>query len=107
MTLIDLINSKEKTKRFRFDGYTYHFENERFVDEFGDNITSNINYDLSNLNSEIVIIEEDNKIEKIKKVVCDSDLIDRNHFVIEYLAELKQKINEIIDKLNELGDKEQ
>lgn len=43
---------------------------------------------------------KDKKIEKIKMVVCDSDLIDRNHFVIEYLGELKYKINEIIDKIN-------
>lgn len=54
---------------------------------------------------EVEIIEEDKKIEKIKKVVCDSDLIDRNHFVIEYLAELKYKINEIIDKINSMEDK--
>ena len=52
------------------------------------------------LNEEVEIIEENKKIEKITKVVCDSDLIDRNHFVIEYLAELKYKINEIIEVLN-------
>lgn len=57
------------------------------------------------LNEEIEIIEaidkkEDKKIEKVKMVVCDSDLIDRNHFVVEYLGELKHKINEIIDKIN-------
>lgn len=94
MKVIDLLNKIandeiDEETRYKFSAFDYCT-----IKEFFDRYI----VDKENLNLEI--IEEDNKIEKIKKVVCDSDLIDRNHFVIEYLAEVKNKINEIIEVIN-------
>jgi len=91
------IKYNRKVYEYQEESYDYTINNEKFLmTEVFDN------YDnvLSILNYNVEIIEEDKKIEKIKKVVCYSDLIDRNEFVVEYLAELKYKINEIIDYLN-------
>ena len=100
MKVIDLLNriaNGEEIKKFKYYDGTYIYDEETkkywFKDMWFD-------LDFSNLNDEVEIIEEDKKIEKIEKVVCYSDIIDRNQFVVEYLAELKYKINEIIDKIN-------
>ena len=63
---------------------------------------------LNNLNDEVEIIEEDKEIEKIKSLhnvgnsTCISEFTDKQHLNNHLL---KDKINELIDKVNNLQNK--
>ena len=69
-------------------GCEYYMLNDRNITLFGDILDNNGKY----LNDEVEIIEEDKKIEKFEF----GEIEDGEHY------EIKRKINEIIDKLNEM-----
>lgn len=109
--VIDLLNKiangEEVPKKFRFNGYTYQLTNGKYLDEENDSILSNINYDLSNLNDEVEIIEEQ---KKIKKLDLDGYYDDNSYCECksEWCSSedvLVVKINEIIDEINNLKEK--
>ena len=112
MKIIELLNRIAKDEgipiKIKFKGKEYEWSQEFYdykcIDINHKYLVEDLETEDLNRTSEEIPIIEDKKIEKIKKVVCDSDLIDRNLCVIEYLAELKYKINEIIDYINK-GDK--
>lgn len=124
MEVIDLLheirNGNIPTK-IKYDGQIWEYSEKG--ENYFENDTISINWDylvFNCLNDEIEIIE-DKKIEKIKHQY-EKEAI-RNYknanfnstdmvnicksigFIMEYQNETWNKINEIIDKLNEMGDK--
>lgn len=114
MKVIDLFNKKangeEVPKKIRIAGWCYKFEwvkhDENYYDKNADiDLMSCLSMCEDEFNREVEIIEEDKPIEKIT-----IDLNYANHYSKanvkangKYLAE---KINEIIDRLNNLEKKE-
>ena len=99
MKVIDLLNKiangEEIPQLIKWNGYIYdklgceyYMLNDRDITLFGDILDTNGKY----LNDEVEIIEEDKKIEKFEF----GEIEDGEHY------EIKRKINEIIDKLNEM-----
>lgn len=137
MTIIELLNKKangeETPEKFKYDGLIFE-ENGfgEYEDEDEDNFTKSINWDYSNLNDEIEIIEDlpDMRIEDYPKKIEKLDMIllnqsdnwlrdtkkdrfiqelDLNPYVIDVIREntleVQHKINEIIDYINKGSDK--
>ena len=101
MKIIDLLNmiseGEEVPSKIKFDNIIFEYD--------GDYYSSKTNVLLeeychltTSLNDEVEIIEEDKKIEKL-------DLILDEHFSNDelqaYIKETQEKVNEIIDKINE------
>jgi len=107
MEVIDLLNKianrEEVPKKIKYDTKNYYFRNydykEYYIDEdYIDEQTSFIDcIDFYKLNDEIEIIEEDKPIEKL-----DYEINENN--VDTCTEKIRCKINEIIDKLNELEE---
>lgn len=106
MKIIDIFNKiandEEVPKKVKFNDeiYTYKPEWKDYADEdahyglFVDTISNT--YQITKmLNEEIEIIEEDKKIEKL----VIKSIEDSEHF------DMKEKINEIIDKIEKLEEK--
>lgn len=106
---------KKIPESFRYDGYTFKRVTECgttfYVDEVGDSIVDYICRDLSNLNSEVEIIEEtiytagyyqvleeDNKIEKIDFMTLNTQK--------EKNRAMKDTINKLIEEVNKLKESE-
>lgn len=110
MTIIDLLNKiafgEETPNKFKYDKLTFVKDNEGVhYDEYGDNIKNSIAYDLSNLDDEIEIIEEDNKIEKIS--INDNGTLGfpNGQWAARNMDKgFAFKINELIDKVNNMED---
>ena len=114
MTIIELLNKiangEDTPKEIKYDGYTFKKANESYIEEEGDNLTDHICYDYSNLNNEVEIIEEDKKIEKLD-IQDDGNTItlfnDKEWTILNNVDVLfGNKINELIDKVNSLENKQ-
>lgn len=98
MKIIDLLNKiangEETPDKFIYEKTVFTKENNGgYTDEDGDNLTAWIFTDYSNLNDEIEIIK-DKKIEKLNFMTAETQK-EKNRLI-------KDKINEIIDKMEEI-----
>lgn len=113
MKVIDLLNKiandEELPLRIKVNGYEYRISNGQYYsDEKYMYLVDSAN-SIYHLNDEVEIIEEDKKIEKLESYIscgwhgtCE-DLNREDLF--NDLSKIGNKINEIIDKLNERDDK--
>lgn len=110
MKIIDLLvkisKGEEVPKEIMFDTDRYYLNNNNhYVRECGDFIQRlDIEYNLVGcLNDEVEVIEEEKEIEKLN---LDTDELKGKETVraIDYL--LEGKINELIDVINDMRDKE-
>ena len=116
MKIIDVLTGKETPKKFKYNTGTFERQNNGdYIDEDGDNLTAWIFSDYSNIYDEIKIIEEDKEIEKINYYATNRV---KNEFAVDYIenGETKKfclnkkqryfadKINELIDKINNMED---
>ena len=117
MKIIDLLNKiangEETPKKFKFANQIFIKEGLRYIDEDGDDIFESIFNDFSNINDEIEIIEEDKPIEKLEKIPTIAYRFGKGITYCNFKNEqninvlyLKNKINEIIDVVNELKERE-
>ena len=112
MRLIDLLNKKVNgeimPKKFKFNGCVFTLDDkEHYIDEDGDNLLSSINYNLSNLNDEVEIIEENKAIKKLNSLNNVGGTTDLGEFKDKQQLNnhiLKDKINELIDAVNKLKE---
>ena len=110
MKVIDLLNKiangEEVPKKIKYDDDVYiHGDNYcYFCEETNEILSQNIYAEFSRLNDEIEIIEENNKIEKLKKNRKIGGCIDGEYFYEELYdtEDIVNKIGELIDKINEL-----
>ena len=111
MKVIDLLNKiangEEAPKKIKYNNETFTIREEKddYVSE--KNLFTD-RYSLLDLNEEVEIIEEDKKIKRIQS--CGDNLyseyigqwlVNKENYT-EYDELLMNKINEIIDKLNEM-----
>ena len=110
MRIIDLLNKiangEELPKKIKYDGYEWIFCKElndykKEYDEYTDWLFEEYNL-INCLNDEIEIIEEDKPIKKLK-LYTNYEILEDN---IRTTREICFKINEIIDRLNNLEKKE-
>ena len=103
MKVIDLLqriaNGEEVPKRIRIDHWCYEFEwvehDSNYYDKHGDiDLMSCLSMSEEELNYEVRELKEDKKIEKIYNSFYHEEQKDKNEI-------LKNKINEIIDYLEE------
>jgi hypothetical protein len=108
MKIIDLINmraeGKEMPKKIRIDHWCYNFEWVKHISNYYDenndiDLMSCLSMDKEELNYEVEIIEEDKKIEKIDNAYYHKTQPEQNQI-------FQRKINEIIDKVNSLENKQ-
>lgn len=108
--IIDLLNKvakgEEMPKLVKYHDYIYAYDEELCNYEFEESYL--FDYTTS-LNNEVEVIEDNKKIEKIRILNCDNYVKKGNYETILTMQEialdiqtLKHKINEIIDKLEEL-----
>ena len=105
MKIIDLLNKgangEELPQKFRYDNYIFTLNDfGMYIDGDCDYITSHICHDLSNLNDEIEIIKEEKDIKKL-----DKRKFYDNRFPDDWEEELINKIDELINVVNELKNK--
>ena len=112
MKIIDLLNKiankEEIPKKFKVNNHTWEWNVHSYQNELsGEFAVTGFRYDLSNLNDEIEIIEEsqDHKIpEKLKICVniYDEIMINNEVYSERQVREVADKINEILDYLEEI-----
>ena len=118
MKVIDLLvriaNGEEVPKKIKWNNRKYRYikdYNDYSYDNayclFSDDIQKNKGI-LEHLNDEVEIIEEDKKIEKLKDLntdyyvkECFYETLSKEEVTLD-IQTLKHKLNEIIDKLNEV-----
>ena len=97
--IIDLLIGKETPKKFKYDEEIFKRQtNGGYVDKEGDNLIAWIFNDYSNLYDEVEIIE-DKEIEKIGNDYYRKTQLEQNQI-------FQRKINEIIDKIKSLENKQ-
>lgn len=101
MKVIDLLNKisndEEIPKKFKFADQIFTVKGNYIEDEDGDSIFDSMCTDFSNINSEIEIIEEENKkIKPLYSVSIDA-LTSRPPDILEII----EKLNEVIKRVNE------
>ena len=113
--IIELLNmisrGEEVPKCFKVNNHTWKWNVNSYQNElYGEFAVTGLRYDLSNLNDEVEIIEEDKKIEKLKIVENGSinsyALLDKNGTkcaLTKHSKIIADKINKIIDYINK-GD---
>ena len=100
MKIIDLLNkiANGEEPKIKYDNHIlkYNKNEEKFIDK--DGLNSLYEIDFSELNDEVEIIEEPKKIEKLAKNITDNacSTIDQRT--------IANKINEIIDEINEMKE---
>ena len=107
MKVIDIMQkvANKEIFKFRIDDVNYYVDKSNYIcEEDGTKVEWYIDDEWLNRNAEI--IEEDKKIEKLdvdkiyeRKYLCDDISID---FLKADIMGISNKINEIIDKLNEM-----
>lgn len=112
MKIINLLNKMAETEeipaKIKYDGRVYTFDH--LKGKYYENETCSINWDYVSiycLNEEVEIIGEDNLIQKIKSLNNVGNASDLGEFKDKQQLNnhiLKDKINEIIIKLNSMGD---
>ena len=115
MKVIDLLNKiakgEEIPKKIKYDGMIFDYQGSDWLCKKNGwwFITSDDKI-LENLNDELEIIEEEKEIEKLEKLSIrwkDSDVIIDGSIMSEDIEEvLANKINELIDVINDMRDKE-
>ena len=109
MTVIQLLNKiangEEVPKRIMYRGVEWVYNDRQYYRVDGEqlrNIWSGYNFNI--LDDEVEIIEEDKKIEKIEYIVDEDGILFIDGFDDgrEQKLQIAKKINEIIDKLNEM-----
>lgn len=105
MKIIDLLNKiandEDLPKKIAYSSYEFRFSGGTYIDTDGDSIVRHIFIDLSNLNDEIEIIEEDKKIEKFKIYDNSIDWCCNGRAINDTEKDIMDKINEIIEAINE------
>ena len=109
MKVIDLLNKiangEEAPKHIHIrdvDSYTWQEDvKEYWSDRDENNLLSDLDLSSTNLNEEVEIIEEPKKIEKIE--MCTGGIMSFDS-VENITTELKDKINELIDEINNLKE---
>ena len=105
MKVIDLLNKIANGEETHFDtklndkSVSVRYYNDRNFSSSTDPEMLTMADIIKSLNDEVEIIEEDKKIEKIE--MCTGGIMSFDS-VENITTELKNKINEIIDKLNEM-----
>lgn len=109
MKIIDLLNKmakgEEVPKKIKYDDDIYiHVDNYcYYCQETNEILSQNIYAEFSRLNDEVEIIEEEKEIEKLS--FCDFAItINENASNNDRI--LMDKINELIDVMNDMRDKE-
>ena len=104
--IIDLFNkiaNNEKVpKKIKFHGETYYYyDANRFYYQNGFSMYRDFRFGGNCLNEEVEIIEEEKEIEKIDitKAYLSSNFHEN---VLEDIATLQTKVNELIDEINKL-----
>ena len=98
MKVIDLLNKiangEETSKKIKYKDIIFDYKKEKgdYESEEGQFFLDLVELNKYGLHDEVEIIEEDKKIEKFEF----GEIEDGEHY------EIKRKINEIIDKLNEM-----
>lgn len=116
MKIIDLLNkiaSGEVPNSFKYEDLIFKRHDDcgfaHYKDNDGDTFLDSMYNDLSNLNDEVEIIEEDKKIEKLNLYYhVDNDVLDKvgektNNILCDMCGHFRKhedKINEIIDYIN-------
>ena len=113
MKVIDLLNKiangEEIPEKFKFAGQTFEKQGSYIEDADGDSIFDSMFTDFSNINDEVEIVEENKKIEKLE--IVHNGSANAYALLNEYGTKcaltkhskvMCDKINEIIDKLNEM-----
>lgn len=123
--LVKIANGEEIPKRIKYENNIYiHIDNYcYYCDETNLILSDNIFAEYSKLNDYVEIIEEPKKIEKLDVALlgqCDNWLrcptnkvtkqdVELNPYIIDNIREntlyFQRKINELIDKINNLKEK--
>lgn len=103
MKIIDLLvkiaNRKDMPLSFRYEGIIWVLKGGKYYQKLNDNIEFEIWFEgllFKYLNDEIELIEENKKIEKLKK--------PDGYSAENYIEEMFNKINELIDEVNKLKE---
>lgn len=97
--LLTLMAKGEKVpKKIKYAGEIFSFNDRTYVSEDGENLFSDMYNWLNDLSIKVEIIEEEKEIEKIKELP-----IKLFHNKQKILA---NKLNELIDVINDMRDKE-
>ena len=110
MKVIDILNKiangEEAPKKIIWNKLVYELKDGIYFDYCGETLIGSLNFDGTNLNDEVEIIEEDKKIKRIQSHGADlfsasigEWLHDKDNYTA-YDELLMNKINEIIDYLN-------
>lgn len=107
--IIDLAEKQLKDeimpKHIRYSDEDLYFDGIAYYDEQGNNdlldILAMTNSALTHLNDEVEIIEEEKEIKKLFRCCMESDNQEIK-FCIQNINDLANKINELIDIVNEL-----
>ena len=102
-------NNKDLPEQIRWEGMIWTLDVGRdYISETGRTLGSDVRLD--ELNDEVEILDTPKKIEKINHIVRINDLIppvDANEeFIWRELINHHNKLNEVIDKINEMESKE-
>ena len=118
--IIDLLNKiendEEVPKKIKWQGHIYEYScSNRFYYQNSWSMYRDFYKEGNCLNDEVEIIEEPKKIEKLEPVrgsdlsdLTDKDMVLKNNALIELcktLNNMNNKINELIDEINNLKDK--
>ena len=112
--LVKIANSEEIPKKIMYDNVIYTYDGyHTYYDDKGNILWSDYNFLI--LNDEVEIIEESKKIEMLEPVrgsdltdLTNKDIVLKNTALIELcrtLNNMNNKINELIDEINNLKEK--
>ena len=101
-TLLGLVKDGKAPKKIKYSGIEYNLIEGDYVNEFGVNILQHLTYAEYIMTHKVEVIEEPKKIEKIE--MCTGGIMGFDG-VENITTELKNKINELIDEINNLKEK--
>lgn len=116
MKIIDLLvrinNDEEIPKKIRYEHEIFTFDNKTYVSEDGEDLFCDSYNWFNDMNIEVEIIEEEKKIEKIIISMDDTSMpyVTNNKYQKLSYSDVDllfaSKINELIDVINDMRDKE-